>query len=233
MAKLAYGYCRISKKGNNVISMEAQEQSIRSYCLEHNYHLFKVYSEISSAYKEKPRRKFQRMLKEIEPDSIIIVNSVCRFSRNTLETANIINKLSKKNIYVYSIMNCCSTDNPAGLNEIMKNACNAQYYSDALSDKMKKSIQFRKLQGHYMGGTPPYGWNILKVNGIRKLFRNEEEFKIIKFILELHEKKTKLKLIVAEVKKEFDLTLSEYLVNKVIKKYSVQGMVNGLTNLML
>lgn len=121
----------------------------------------------------------------IEPNTLIIMNSIDRLSRHTSSGINFLESMASKNIYVYFVTEqiLWSNDMDTGLKRRVRDSLStAEEFSDIISDKIKRNIQMRRAQGHYIGRAE-YGYKTQKINNIMKKVKVRQEIDIIKLLV--------------------------------------------------
>ncbi|MEC1303067.1 recombinase family protein [Lysinibacillus capsici] len=205
--KRAVLYARVSTdKGEQEQSLEIQEEIIEQFCSDKGFKLIKHYLEHGrSGTNMKKRPKFIDMMKDAGlkrvpsatkdtffEDSgsspifdIIIVKEASRFSRNQTEALAVLKELKSKGVEVYFIStNTSTTDNnwefDLGLYFNL-----SQTESKNLSVRVKMSKRHNAEKGQYAPAIVPYGYKrIYDENGIKKIVKDVNEAKIVKYIFE-------------------------------------------------
>ena len=180
--KNAVIYCRISSDKQ---SLHIQEMKCIEYANANKYKVVQIVKETSSA------RNFDKMIKLKELlDSInnmdIIVYSLDRFCRNTLDMLNILKELNRNNINIISISDNINMSTASGKHAFWQRISAAELESDLISERVNRNIEYKKSMGHIFG-IAPYGFSkktiVLNNSKIcKELEENPEEQKIIKII---------------------------------------------------
>ena len=156
-------YARVSTdSADQLVSLDAQkehyEQVIKN-CPNWEYAGL-YYDEGVSGTKMAKRDGLLRMLADCERGLIdyILVKSISRFSRNTVESVETVRRLSAMGIYIFFEKENIDTGKMEG--ELMLSIMSslAEDESRSLSDNNKWSIQKRFQNGTYVIGTPAYGY---------------------------------------------------------------------------
>jgi len=173
-------YARQSSKKQ--CSLTEQIEFISTYLTQNNITCHKIFQDIHSAWnyrKSESRPGFKKMVREISPNSTIYIYDVSRFSRNMLQATPVLKKLSTKNIHVYSISDSQIWDNnQQNKDNFLKSILNSQIYSSNLSHRVREKNSYLRSKGAKFG-TPKFGEKAIKLNGIRKFVRNEDEIKLM------------------------------------------------------
>lgn len=156
-------YARVSTdSADQLVSLDAQkehyEQVIKN-CPNWEYAGL-YYDEGVSGTKMAKRDGLLRMLADCERGLIdyILVKSISRFSRNTVESVETVRRLSAMGIYIFFEKENIDTGKMEG--ELMLSIMSslAEDESRSISDNNKWSIQKRFQNGTYVIGTPAYGY---------------------------------------------------------------------------
>jgi DNA invertase Pin-like site-specific DNA recombinase len=186
--KDAYIYVRVSsqRQTKNNVSFDTQINACQKYIKEQNYKFIQTLSETGSAFHPGKRHQLDDLIDNIPEDSVIIVYSYDRFSRNVIEATQMIQKLSKRNVLVESATEKVDYTTPNGRHLFTTIISSAQQQSETLGKRIKSSIEFRKNNGTYHTRTA-YGY--INVQRFDKYFVEEdpEEMKIIQIIISLRQ----------------------------------------------
>lgn len=133
----AYIYCRISTKNGG--SIQCQIDKCVDYCNSNNLDIKYVYNHVKSARHMKNKELLNVIVNEMESKDILIIHSICRFSRNMLGGLQILDALEQKSIKIYSV------DDKVGYNDIhdkfrFRQIMNcAELETDKISHRVKQS----------------------------------------------------------------------------------------------
>ena len=176
-------YARVSTdSADQLVSLDAQkehyEQVIKN-CPSWEYAGL-YYDEGVSGTKMAKRDGLLRMLADCDRGLIdyILVKSISRFSRNTVETVETVRRLSAIGVYIFFEKENIDTGKMEG--ELMLSIMSslAEDESRSLSDNNKWSIQKRFQNGTYVIGTPAYGYK----NVDCRMVIDEEKAEVVKRI---------------------------------------------------
>lgn len=178
-------YARVSTdSADQLVSLEAQkehyEQVIKN-CPNWEFAGL-YYDEGVSGTKMAKRDGLLRMLADCERGLIdyILVKSISRFSRNTVESVETVRRLSAMGIYIFFEKENIDTGKMEG--ELMLSIMSslAEDESRSLSENNKWSIQKRFQNGTYVIGTPAYGYK----NADGKMVIDEEKAEVVRRIFD-------------------------------------------------
>lgn len=186
-------YIRVSSKHQSQydnVSLEMQDKACREYAHKHFSPLVRyMFSDVCSARYMSNQKEFHNMYKlAIEnPDSIILVYNVSRFTRDAAAGISTLYSLSQFNIKVISVM-----DNivyPTNRNSFRLKLVEANEESDAISERVTNAIHFIKEKGGHIGRAP-YGYKAVREenpNGycMRILVEDENEMNVVRRIVSL------------------------------------------------
>jgi len=173
-------YTRCSKV--NDISIETQKDACSRYAYDSNMKLLPFgYLEdngISGRHgKNLISGELAFWMKHIPNNSIIIVYSPDRFSRNTLKALEILEYLNSRDIIVYFVTSSItySKDITSAQKAMVQNELmTAEKQSNDTSEKIKGTFKRLKDEGHVIGKAP-YGLTNVLIDGIRKRINNNSE----------------------------------------------------------
>lgn len=178
-------YARVTTdSADQLVSLEAQkehyEQVIKN-CPNWEFAGL-YYDEGVSGTKMAKRDGLLRMLADCERGLIdyILVKSISRFSRNTVESVETVRRLSAMGIYIFFEKENIDTGKMEG--ELMLSIMSslAEDESRSLSENNKWSIQKRFQNGTYVIGTPAYGYK----NADGKMVIDEEKAEVVRRIFD-------------------------------------------------
>lgn len=185
-------YCRVSsykqsKYLEGHASLETQLLVCTEYATKNNYDVKNVYQDVCSGRNMKKQSNLRKLIRNIEKGDTLIFYEASRFSRNTLEALNCLDKLKKKGVYIYSIVDECSYTNTSDKYKFRILFPKAENESDMISERVKQSILFRRKRGDHIGQAP-YGYETFsdEKDGIRKLRKNSDEQFVIEFICKMY-----------------------------------------------
>ena len=194
--KTAVIYARYSSDSQTEQSIEGQIRVCNEYAKSNNILIVDTYIDRAMTGKNDKRPDFQRMLEDSKKKQwdYVLVYKLDRFSRNFYDTTICEHKLNKNGVKLLSAMEKIP-DAPEGI--IYKGMLQTmnQYYSDELSQKVKRGMRETRLKGLYQGGGLPYGY---KVNG-RKIVIDLEEAQVINLIFKLYNAGVFVKDIIDEL----------------------------------
>lgn len=173
-------YLRVSSPEQHT---HIQKQQCIEYVKANNYKLIDIIEEKKSGYKNNENRflyTFIQNLKNTNNFDTLLIYSYDRFSRNLIDGLEMINALENKNIVVESVIDNIDYSTPFGRKMLVEKFAICQYESDLISFRVKKSCEFKRTFGLYVGNCP-FGKKIDPIKKTR-LINNEEEQKIITFI---------------------------------------------------
>ena len=158
-------YCRVSTDSKDQLnSYRTQIGYYTNFIAQHpGWELVDIYADegITGTSLEK-RDEFKRMLADCRAGKIqrILVKSVSRFARNTLELIETTRELKDLGVVVVFEEQGIDTAQMLGEMQLTLLAMAAQEESTSISKNMRWSIQKRMDAGTYLGNTAPYGYRL-------------------------------------------------------------------------
>ena len=193
-------YCRVSTtRGSQEESLEAQKNGLRKVVNDNpNWTLFKVYENTDSS-KNIYLPGFQEMISDSYEHyfDIILVKSISRFNRNTVDLLDTVNKLRLLGIEViFQRENLSSKDRDSDLFMALS-ASLAQAESESLSTAIKWGLKRRFETGESkLYARKCYGYNNSETG---ELVINEEEALVVRSIFQLYLNGCSVDLIIKEL----------------------------------
>ena len=159
-------YCRVSSDSDDQInSFLAQMQYYNDYIRENKkMKLVDIYADEGITGTEMRKRdEFKRMLKDAKDGKIdrVLVKSVFRFARNSLECIESVRELRDSGVSVFFENDNIDTDKMNSEMMLYIKSAFAQSESISHSRRMITSVRMRMENGNYFGGSVPYGYRMV------------------------------------------------------------------------
>ena len=160
-------YCRVSTDSKDQLnSYRTQIGYYTNYIAQHpGWELADIYADegITGTSLEK-RDEFKRMLADCRAGKIqrILVKSVSRFARNTLELIETTRELKERGVVVVFEEQGIDTSQMLGEMQLTLLAMAAQEESSSISKNVRWSYQKRMESGRFLGCSAPYGYKLEK-----------------------------------------------------------------------
>lgn len=188
--KKVIGYCRVSSEDQLRFgaSIENQKERIKAYCTYKQYQepVF-IADEAISGRKMKNRPGLQSIIQMVNDSQVerIIIYSLSRLSRNTIETMTFIRELNKKNVVIHSLTEELNTTTAVGRFYLLMSAGLAELESDQTGERTSSVLQNKKANGKvYCKSLTGFD----KING--NLIPIPEEIQKVKTIFDLAQSKS-------------------------------------------
>lgn len=167
-------YARYSSYNQTERSIEGQIEDCTAYAERKGYAIVAQYVDrAKSGTEAEHRTDFLRMIKDSEKKQfdIVLVWKMDRFSRNRYDFAVYKTHLKKNGVMVESVNEPVSTD-PSGilLDSLIEGM--AEYYSQNLSQNVKRGLRVARSRGSFTGGRVPFGYRLTED---RKVVLDEKE----------------------------------------------------------
>ena len=179
--KTAVIYARYSSDSQTEQSIEGQLHVCQDYAQRNGIVILDTYIDRAMTGTNDNRPDFRRMIADSSKKqwNYVLVYKFDRFSRNKYETAMHKHTLKENGVKVLSAMENIP-DSPEGI--ILESVIEGmnQYYSEELSQKVKRGMKETRAKGNYQGGTLPYGYKVID----RKIVVDEDSAEIVRYIYE-------------------------------------------------
>lgn len=146
---MIYGYARVSSVGQN---LARQLESLKGAECEF---IFK--EKLSGATTERPELK--KLLAKVKDGDVIIIHSIDRISRSTMDLLKLVEELKEKGVALKSVKDSwldTSTDNPfSGLLLTIMGGL-SQYEREVIKMRQKEGIELAKKNGKFKGRVKKY-----------------------------------------------------------------------------
>lgn len=176
-------YCRVSTDSEDQInSFNAQNTHYNKLITSNDrWELVDIYADEGiTGTSAKKRDDFQRMLADCRKGKIdkILVKSISRFARNTMECLETVRELKALGISIFFEEHNIDTKMVSSEMLMAVLASCAQAESESISNNMKWSIHSKMEKGNYVASSVPFGYR--RVEG--ELVIQEEEAQYVKYI---------------------------------------------------
>ncbi len=174
-------------------SLPAQIARIESYCNRKEFEIVETYSFDESAYKAK-RDEFDKILEYLETTKekiAVCFDKVDRLSRNVFDkrVSKLYEKAVSDEIELHFVSDGQVINSSMSAVEKFQFGMSlglAKYYSDAISDNVKRVFELKRRNGEWTG-SPPLGYkSVPNEEGKRDIIPDFERAHLIKKMFELH-----------------------------------------------
>ena len=195
----AYGYIRVSTSGqaDNGVSLDAQEEKIKAWCIANGYRLDTVFSDRGmSAKRADNRPQLQKALNAVcqSRNAALVVYSLSRLARSTKDAIGIAERLDKAGADLVSLSEKLDTTSAAGKMMFRLLAVLAEFERDLVSERTKAAMQHKRANGQRVGSVP-FGFDLASDG--RTLIENDTEQAILQDIRNMRADGKKLQEIAA------------------------------------
>lgn len=178
------GYCRISAGKANDLSIPAQKNKIKQWATLHDAEILNIFDDNGISGTKANRPGFEQAM-ELATDNkaTIVVYSLTRFGRSTIDILNNVKTLRDKGGNFVSITESFDTKTATGRMIFRVLAVLAEFEAEVASERTKLALDRLKSKGQKTGGAVPYGFD---ADETRKLTPNPAEQKVISYIKKMH-----------------------------------------------
>ena len=198
--KTAVGYIRVSTvdQATEGVSLAAQEQRIRAWAGSSDYRLLSVFRDegVSGKIELEKRQVNLAIENACRTSSTLVVFSLTRLGRSTVDIISIAEKLERSGADLVSLSENIDTTSAAGKMIFRMLAVLAEFERDLVSERTKAALSHIRQQGRKTGGHVPFGYD--NVDG--KLIPNKKESRVVDLILRLRNEGFSLRDICRELK---------------------------------
>ena len=155
-------YARYSSSSQREASIEEQIKVCTEYAERNKYTVIKTYSDSAMTGTNDKRPALQRLLKECSSGmfDMILVYSIDRFGRDIRQSLDNADKIEKENGILLVSATESFTDDPSGRLHRNIMMAIAQYYSDELSVKIKRGMDYNGENCLCTGGNIALGFKV-------------------------------------------------------------------------
>jgi len=150
-----YFYIRVSTADQNTIRQEVMAK-------EHSIPIGNVYIEKMSGKNVTDRPVLLNLMAALKPGDKVIVESISRFARNTVDLITLVEQLNDKGVSFTSLKENIDTTTSQGIFMMTIFAAVAQLERSSIRERQAEGIKIAVAQGKYKGRTPieyPKQWD--------------------------------------------------------------------------
>lgn len=197
MSKRVAIYTRVStnEQSEEGYSLEEQERLLKKFCEDHDYIIFKVYSDRGISGKSiDARPAMKEMLKEADEKKfdMLITWKINRIARNMLNLLQIVDLLEKNNISFKSYSENFETETPMGKFSLQMMGAVGELERGTIAQNVKMGMLARAREGRWNGNIL-LGYNLKGKDGSTnkkrkdtELVINESEAEIVRTIFSMY-----------------------------------------------
>jgi len=179
--KMAIIYTRVStSRQQNGTSLDSQTVLCSDYCNLMKFNISSCIKEICSATLMSKQSKLNDIIMNNSNIHLVILEP-SRLSRNLTDFTILLDKCDKKNITLHFVQTITSSNNSQDIKKIISNVYDAETESKTLSQRIKRSISFRKQTKSYISPVQSFGFIVKD----KKVCLNPKEQEVITLINKL------------------------------------------------
>ena len=225
MSVYFYGRCSADENFEKGSSIETQKSKCNSYADLKNLTIDKEITEsISGTIKFSNRPLGLELMKNLKKGDHIICSALDRFSRNTLDLLQVIEKFKKMKASLhFTEFGEVTGSDAMGSVFVKLLSVFAEFYSKQCSEKQKATKDRLKSQGKFFGGKKPFGYDVDQNN---YLVPCEKEQQVIRDMQLMRKQGTSYQKVADQITKT---TRKKFPVSWVFKILNREGVSNGLS----
>ena len=219
-----YGRCSADENFEKGSSTETQLSKATAYGVIKNLTINKEITEsISGTIKFANRPMGLEIMNDLKRGDHIICSALDRFSRNTLDLLQVIEKFKRMKVSLhFTEFGEVTGSDAMGSVFVKLLSVFAEFYSKQCSEKQKATKDRLKSQGKFFGGKKPFGYDVDQNN---YLVPCEKEQQVIRDMQLMRKKGTSYQKVADQITKT---TRKKFPVSWVFKILNREGVSNGL-----
>jgi len=220
-----YGRCSADENFEKGSSIETQLSKATAYGVIKNLTIDKEITEsISGTVKFANRPMGLEIMNDLKRGDHIICSALDRFSRNTLDLLQVIEKFKRMKVSLhFTEFGEVTGSDAMGSVFVKLLSVFAEFYSKQCSEKQKATKDRLKSQGKFFGGKKPFGYDVDQNN---YLIPCEKEQQVIRDMQLMRKKGTSYQKVADQITKT---TRKKFPVSWVFKILNREGVSNGLS----
>ena len=220
-----YGRCSADENFEKGSSIETQLSKCKSYADLKDLTIDKEITEsISGTVKFANRPMGLEVMNDLKKGDHIICSALDRFSRNTLDLLQVIEKFKRMKVSLhFTEFGEVTGSDAMGSVFVKLLSVFAEFYSKQCSEKQKATKDRLKSQGKFFGGKKPFGYDVDQNN---YLIPCEKEQQVIRDMQLMRKKGTSYQKVADQITKT---TRKKFPVSWVFKILNREGVSNGLS----
>ena len=220
-----YGRCSADENFEKGSSIETQLSKCKSYADLKDLTIDKEITEsISGTVKFNNRPLGLEVMNDLKRGDHIICSALDRFSRNTLDLLQVIEKFKRLKVSLhFTEFGEVTGSDAMGSVFVKLLSVFAEFYSKQCSEKQKATKDRLKSQGKFFGGKKPFGYDVDQNN---YLIPCEKEQQVIRDMQLMRKKGTSYQKVADQITKT---TRKKFPVSWVFKILNREGVSNGLS----
>jgi site-specific DNA recombinase len=172
----------------------SQLERLKTYCNAFNYEIVEIFHEkVSGAKDRKDRKEISRLVTYLDENTDVrgvLISELTRLGRNSIDVLKLIEEITEKNVWIYSLKENIHTFNPDG----SKSTTGALMLNilTGIAEHERETTLYRSIAGlqhstgvlnRWVGGVfLPYGYQ----REDKKLVIDEDQSKVVKLIFSLY-----------------------------------------------
>jgi DNA invertase Pin-like site-specific DNA recombinase len=220
-----YGRCSADENFEKGSSIETQLSKCKSYADLKDLTIDKEITEsISGTVKFNNRPLGLEVMNDLKRGDHIICSALDRFSRNTLDLLQVIEKFKRLKVSLhFTEFGEVTGSDAMGSVFVKLLSVFAEFYSKQCSEKQKATKDRLKSQGKFFGGKKPFGYDVDQNN---YLIPCEKEQQVIRDMQLMRKQGTSYQKVADQITKT---TRKKFPVSWVFKILNREGVSNGLS----
>lgn len=174
-------YSRVSTyRQQSGTSLESQKSLCQDFCNLMKFNVVNIVEEVCSATLMSKQSKLNDIIMNNNNINLVILEP-SRLCRNIKDFINLLDKCNKQNIIIHFVQTITSSNNSQDIKKMISNVYDAELESKTLSQRIKRSVSYRKQMKTYIPSNPSFGWVVKD----KKLFLSSDEQNVILLINKL------------------------------------------------
>lgn len=179
-----YSYLRLSTDENKQSnSFEIQTQVINTFAKENDLEpILEQFSDTMSGAKLEQRTGLMELLNTIKKDDKVIVQKLDRLSRDVMQTGWVRTEIARKGAELIIVDSNGDSNDPMSLLMEQIVTAFADYERKMIKTRIQATMNLKKSKGEKLGGSIPYGYDVVTEGKTKTLVKNSDEQKVISSI---------------------------------------------------
>lgn len=152
-------YARYSSDNQRDASLDDQLRNCRNHCERQGWPMPTIYTDAATSGARNDRPGYLKMMRELEPGDVLLVDDLSRLSRDSITTAKAVRRITFAGVRLIGVSDGVDTARKSHKADVGLRGLMSELYLDDLAEKTHRGLTGRALAGKSAGGLA-YGYRV-------------------------------------------------------------------------